>query len=110
MNEINVYLKQKNVFFEELLFQIRKDLDLSGIDSEAINNIKNENELIKGMIQLIEELLMYRPDLFHNLLYRIDVNEDHLLSELGSRPQLKLAEIILKREIVKIYFRKKFSP
>ena len=109
MYKINIYLKEKKVLFNDLLIQLKKDLDLSGIDSDLLDRVTNEKDLIEILMQIIEDLLTYRLDLFQNLLYRIDITEEQLRLGLEDNPQIRLTEIILKREILKVYFRKKFS-
>jgi len=110
MNTLIIYLKEKEVLLSELVLQLQKDLSLSGINSDIIKEIHDINDLANKLVVLIEDLLMYRSDLFQNLLYRVDINEKKLSNNIGDHLQQKLADLIIKREILKVYFRKKYSP
>jgi hypothetical protein len=109
MNEIKSYLKEKNILWSDILIQLKKDLSLSGISSDYLKKVKDEESLVYYLTKLIENLLIYHPDLFHNLLYRIDISERKINEHVRDNVQLELAELILKREAVKIYYRKKFN-
>ena len=110
MNTLIIYLKEKEVLLSELVLQLQKDLSLSGINSDIIKEIHDINDLANKLVILIEDLLMYRSDLFHNLLYRVDIDKKKLSNNIGDHLQQKLADLIIKREILKVYFRKKYSP
>jgi len=111
MNALILYLKEKEVLLTELVLQLQKDLKLSGIDNANFpKEIHDINDLANHLVALIEDLLMHRSDLFHNFLYRVDIDERKLANNIGDHLQQKLADLIIKREILKVYFRKKYSP
>ena len=110
MDTLIIYLKEKEVLLSELVLQLQKDLNLSGINSDITKEIHDINDLANKLVVLIEDLLLYRSDLFHNFLYRVDIDEKKLSNNIGEHLQQKLAGLIIKREILKVYFRKKYSP
>ena len=97
------------VSWEEILVQLKKDLILSGIQTDFFDEINSFKELIELLPVFIEELLQYYPELFSNLIYRIDIPEKQVENIATENLQLGFTELILKRLIQKVYFRKKYS-
>ena len=109
MKDIILALEKYRIDLPELIIQIKKDLILAGIDTDILQSVQNEKELVYRFFQLIEELLIHSPNSFQNLLYRIDLDEKKLDSLNSEHIQWELTVLILQRELQKVYFRKKFS-
>jgi len=116
---INVYLSgmeelitTQNIELDAIIKQIKKDLTLSGIDTNEFDNITTANQLVTALKSLVSEMLTYRFEDFNRFMYRIDIPE-HQLSNILHRDLTLLVEelcvIILKREIQKIVFRQQFG-
>ncbi len=109
MYDVAIILKGKKIHLEELILQIKKDFTLAGIDPEWLNKVKDEKHFVIMMNNIIEELLTYHSGLFHNLLYRVDINEKKIEIIQNGFIQWEFTKLIIEREIQKVYFRKKYS-
>ncbi len=87
-----------------LIKQINKDLRQSGYD-ETLDEELSFEKLIDTLEYYIMIYLDTNSQDVRTLLYRIDVSEKELLSSIELTP-LKIVELIIKREIIKIKFRK----
>ncbi len=112
MNHIMELIKQQDVLFEDLIIQLQKDLNLSGIDPDFFNEIDTAEELLQRTQSFITEMISHYPEAFNRFMYRIDVPEKeltqinhHALGDLTTH----LTKLILKRELQKIVFRKQFG-
>jgi len=109
VKKTGLYFKEKEILLSELIWQLQKDLRMSGINADLLQDVSREEDLIRRLMEIIENLLMYKPGLFHNLLYRIDIKEENLQILGRENLQWELAKMIIKREIIKVYYRKKFG-
>jgi len=90
-----------------LIRQINKDLHQSGYD-ETLDEELTFEKLIDTLEYYITIYLDTNSQDVRTLLYRIDVNEKELLSSASLTP-LRIVELIIKREIIKIKFRKQYQ-
>ncbi|NWF90358.1 MAG: hypothetical protein HXY50_12970 [Ignavibacteriaceae bacterium] len=83
------------------------ELPLSPSDAETINDLRSY------LAEKLKDLLENNFNLLVNTLYRIDVNEQKLNELFGSKNRTPipeaLAELIIERQLQKIYFRKKYK-
>jgi len=84
-----------------------KDLGLSGESGLDISNFDNLKEWLAREIQLLIDHDFQR---FLNMLYRIDINEQKAKEAFAdTNPPMKLAELVIARELQKAESRKKYK-
>lgn len=103
---------------KEELFSIQKFVSKEFIKSDFNSLIPNNDfekleEFRKYLIEKMRDLLDNNYNLLINTLYRIDISEKKLAELFASKnkefiPE-KLADLIIERQIEKIYFRKRYS-
>ncbi len=97
--------------FQELISQLKKDFELSGI-SISIDNTFTSEELASTLYKHVLQLINTKFDSFLQLLYRVDVSEQNLqCNQIQDTKELatKATFAILKREWEKVYYKSKFS-
>ena len=99
------------VSFEELKFQITKDLQLAGI-AYLPDDTNNLQELITWTASLCMHLIEKEFQTYMNLLYRIDVPAESFMKMNEENQEYNSNEIaallLIKREIQKIRLRKSY--
>ena len=105
MNELN----------KEEVFSLQKSVSKDFIKSDLISLIPNNDferleEFRKYLTDKMKDMLDHNYNLLINTLYRIDISEKKLSELFSSKnkesiPE-KLADLIIKRQIEKINFRK----
>jgi hypothetical protein len=91
--------------------QIAKDFSSSGI---LFNDLFEKVELsydvlISTIASKLEEVMMHGETQLLQLLYQIDIPQNHFLDLLNQEDfGLKLSALILRREAYKVYLRSKF--
>lgn len=96
---------------QQLLTQILKDLGIEpwSISAEAPNFFtKLEEELFYTLSAIIER----QPQLLPNIIYRVDLNERNvktLLNNPETNAAQALTEMVLHREMQKVFFRNVYS-
>jgi regulator of sigma D len=108
--ELLVQIDQ-TLLYEDLVNQLNKDFEIIGT---AINFSETENpkDLFEFLQEVISELLEKHFDVFLNLLYRIDINENQIktiINQLADDTEQQIAFLILKREWQKVWFKKYYS-
>jgi hypothetical protein len=84
-----------------------KDLGLSGESGLDISNFDKLKEWLAHEIQLLIDHDFHN---FLNMLYRIDVDEQKAKEAFANdNPYLKLAELVIDRELQKVESRKKYK-
>ena len=77
------------------------------------NDVENLNQLKIYLAEKLKDLLDNNFSLLVNTLYRIDVSEEKLNELFGSKNRVSipstLADLIIERQLQKIYFRKKYK-
>lgn len=101
----------QNGLFQDLIAQLKKDFELSGM-SITIDNAISSDDLTQDLYRQISQLIHTNFDAFLQLLYRVDVSEQNLQSNQIQETEelaIKATFTILKREWEKVYYRNKFS-
>jgi len=102
---------QDENLYEKLLLQLQKDFRLANVDIQISNTIDS-----KGLQSLIHEKIYYlileKFDEYLHLLYVIDVPESafkdiHITDVVEVADQM--AFLVLKRELQKVWFKKKYT-
>jgi len=97
--------------YQELLQQLMKDFELSGLSFE-LKPIITASDLLEKLQQQIKQLIHYNFDAYLQLLYRVDIPEKMMQSnELQDSDEMAIRTtfLILQREWKKVYLRKKYS-
>ena len=98
---------QKSELLKALIKQINKDLNLAGINHQIDTN-SDPYILWEYLLKIIFELLHTNDSKLQNLLYRVDVPENHDVDmqhdDIRIRSK-KLSIIILKKECQKLWFK-----
>jgi len=97
--------------YQDLLQQLKKDFELSGISIQLEPTI-SEISLLKELQFQIKQLIDTNFDAFLQLLYRVDIPEKSMQSNDIQDSDIvatKTTFIILEREWKKVYYRKKYS-
>lgn len=102
---------ERTALYQDLVKQLNKDFEIIGT---AVNFSETENplDLFEYLQEVIAELLEKHFDVFLNLLYRIDINENEIKSiidQMAADTEQQIAFLILKREWKKVWFRKNYS-
>ena len=94
-------------FIDEIVAQFNKDLALAGAPYEM--NAQNPNELLENISSLCGHLGESNGEQLASLLYRIDLKPEDLPFHGNELEGKDLAMVILKREAMKVLFRKYYS-
>lgn len=98
-----------NSLLKELLRQLKKDFASAAVEAKLRITVAYS---FQELCELIEEaLIRSNSGAISNLLYRVDISEHQLKSEMKS-PGLDyhlLAELIIKRELQKVVIRRLYS-
>ncbi len=113
LNKVVVFLENtvSDGLFNDLVFQLNKDLLLTNTGKSISKNC-NPMLLITNLNDIVYSLINDNFDLFLSLLYRIDLSEDKIknLQKLNQEEYItSISLLILKRELEKVFFRKKYS-
>ncbi len=110
-SEALVVLAQDAGLYQNLLNQLIKDFELSGLSIEFEESTSTE-KLVLTLNNTIENLLQHHFDSYLQLLYRVDVPENSMQNK-GVESVKEIAQkasfAILKREWQKVYLKNKFS-
>lgn len=109
-NSLVVMISQKGLF-QNLLEQIRKDFELSGLSISLENGIK-ASELPTRLYTRIHQLILTNFEAYLQLLYRVDVPESSMQTSGTQNTEdfaKKATLLLLKREWEKVYYRELFS-
>lgn len=113
MTDLTPYLNQTEIL-EATARQVEKDFGMSGMEiGYSGSGFRVYDELFTRILPFIEKLLTQNANGFYALMYRIDISEVQIrnaLSKDRTRPAAEvLADLILKRELLKVVMRRKFS-
>jgi len=98
---------QKNGLYQDLLRQIEKDFELSGVSISIKENMIVE-ELLPILYEQIRHLVETNFSAYLQLLYRVDVSEQNMQSDAVQHIDefsKKATFLILNREWEKVYYR-----
>jgi len=97
--------------YQDLVNQLNKDFEIIGTDIN-FSDTKNPQDLFDFLQEVISTLLEKHFDVFLNLLYRIDIDENKIktiINQMAENTEQQITFIILKREWQKVWFRKFYS-
>jgi hypothetical protein len=110
--DVNNYLIRENLF-DLFKVQLKKDFDSCSLNTDFIDHLPSQFELLKDFLLIELEPLLKSNSLLSNLLYRIDINEiqikNYQLKNSTINFEEVLAELIIKRILQKVILKKKFS-
>ena len=111
LTNINAQLKA-NQYLQETLAQLEKDFLMIGVGFDVEKRVPDYKSLFAYTEKLLHAIHEQNPKLLFNLLYRIDLSEDIVqekkrISALSFNKML--AELIVKRELYKVFLRKNIS-
>ncbi len=105
-----VYEISENNLYVEVIQQLQKDFELSGLAIE-LDEFMVPEDLIIVVYQQIHHLLVNNFDGYLQLLYRIDVAEQKIITQ-GNTTEIiaqKSTYNVLQREYQKVKLREKYS-
>tara|TARA_B100000795_G_C22805595_1_gene444662 strand:+ start:6597 stop:6947 length:351 start_codon:yes stop_codon:yes gene_type:complete len=109
--DTSVYLKQVS-YFNKLKKQLCKDFGDDEFDELVKNiNIETSHKLLSVTSQYLTYLETKHTEMFFHVLYKIDIPEKDFRSQIletGLDIQF-LSELVIKRELIKILMREKYS-
>ena len=115
MNEIDLRAGlSQHELFELFRLQLQKDFEVTGCDAEFTNELPSNFEELKGVISVqLKKLGKSSSSKLPELLYRIDINENHIKQFTKNQPaeewEALIAELIIKRILQKIILKKTYS-
>ena len=103
-----VYLSDKNLY-RELILQLKKDLQSCGIPLKIL--LSRRYSFDELALLLHDCFMEIGATAMFNLVYRVDISETQLAKGMNSPgiDPLKVAEMIIKRELQKVVLRKMYS-
>jgi hypothetical protein len=110
LKEVEELLAQSN-WVEMAMEQINKDLGMIGMPSIDENLPETAAELAKILAPYFDNIIKYKPNKWAEFLYRADIPEDWLRQIMQSDDEEipAVAFLIVKREMFKVYARKKYA-
>lgn len=73
----------------------------------------SKEQLVDFLLPYVQNLLDYKMDVLLKIMYRVDVDEQKfkyvLSNELPEKLGLKVTELLVDRQLQKVYFRTKYS-
>ena len=113
MTDIASYLNRLDIL-NETAQQIIKDFGMNQIEIKFSGNARNAYaELFSQIVSFMEKLQKENFQNFYNLMYRIDISETQIKKAVESSKDKSfsevIADLILKRELLKVVFRKQYS-
>jgi len=97
--------------YQNLIDQLNKDFNLSALAISIPSQISS-NELVVQLLAIVDNLVHTNFEGFLSFLYRIDVSEQQVRSlpkEDFEQFKQEVSYLILKREWMKVWYRKKYS-
>ena len=101
-----------NKFLIETTFQLEKDFLNIGVNFDIEKPVQDYGKLLNFASKLVNTLNEQDPKRILNLLYRIDLAEEKVQSEMQISPLTfseLLAELIVKRELQKVIMKNYYS-
>ncbi len=113
MTDITPYLNRLDIL-QDTAQQVIKDFGMVGLKINFSGNPQAAyQELTQQILPHIEKLQHENFQNFYNLMYRIDVSEIQIKKAVEASKDRSFSEIvtdlILKRELIKVVFRKQYS-
>lgn len=107
----SVYLSQE-YYFEKLKNQLSKDLNNDDFDFELNRISLKKSHLLPNLVKIfLEKIFNKKTNLFFQLMHRIDIPDIDLKIQFTdlSNDFERLADLVIRRELIKILFREKYS-
>ena len=95
---------------EKDLNNYTKDLIINSFEMETTDTISSD-DLEQMLAERVEFLLAHQLEFFFATMYRMDVNEQKIQEALtgqGEKPSLKIARLIIQRQLEKQASREKY--
>lgn len=111
VKDASLYLNQEH-YFSKLKAQLSKDLNDVDFDDELERiDLSNSSDLPDLVRRFLNQIFSTNAEQFFQLMYRIDIPDaDMKTMVLGSGLDFEgLADLVLKRELLKILLREKYS-
>jgi len=111
LEKVNDFIKE-NSFLNETVEQLEKDFLMIGVNFDVPKPILNYSSLFNFTFNLVDALNEKDSQKILNLLYRIDLSEEIVKTEMQKTDfnfSKMLSEMIVKRELYKVIIRKKIS-
>jgi len=111
--ELKKYFDKK-AYLNKVLQQIERDFDMSACPFPSPDREIETLEELQVLLELtLGPLMKENSTRLKNLLYRIDVSEKAIYSQMAVNPDLQLADLlnlkIIERELLKVLTREKYS-
>ena len=111
INDKSLYLSQDN-YFEKLKSQLSKDINNDDFDCQLKRISIRKSQNLPILVQrFLEEIFDKQSSLFYQLMHRIDIPDADLkiqFTDLGNDFEC-LTDLVLRRELIKILIREKYS-
>lgn len=111
VNDKLIYLSQEN-YFEKLKGQLSKDINNDYFDCQLKEISLDKSQYLPILVQrFLEEIFDNRSNMFYQLMHRIDIPDADLkiqFTDLGNDFEC-LADLVLRRELIKVLLREKYS-
>jgi len=110
-NEELLFQINEASLYQDLVNQLNKDFEVIGT-SVDFSETTSPSHLFDFLQEVVVQLLEKHFDVFLNLLYRIDINENKIkgiIDTMSSDIDQQVTFLILKREWKKVWFRKYYS-
>jgi len=103
---------EENSFLNETVEQLEKDFLMVGVNFDVPKPVLSYSSLFNFTFNLVDALNEKDSQKILNLLYRIDLSEEIVKTEMQKTDfnfSKMLSEMIVKRELYKVIIRKKIS-
>ena len=111
INDKSLYLSQDH-YFEKLKSQLSKDINNDDFDCQLKKISINKSQYLPILVKrFLEEIFDKQSNIFYQLMHRIDIPDADLkiqFTDLGNDFEC-LADLVLRRELIKILIREKYS-
>ena len=113
MLDLSPYLNRIDIL-NETAQQVIKDFGMNGMEIKFSGNAGNAYlELFSQILPLVEKVQKENFQSFYNLMYRIDISESQIKKAVEESKDKSFSavvtDLILKRELLKVAFRKQFE-
>lgn len=113
LNDISKYFNQLDLI-KATADQIKKDFEMFGMEIRFSGNAYNAYEELFDQIEPhIKKLINSNRSKFLGILYRIDLNDDHITKAVNDNSSEPFSEIItdliIKRELQKVVIRNHYK-
>lgn len=111
LKDKSLYLNQKH-YFDQLKSQLSKDLNNDDFDAQLKLISFDKTELLPLLVQrFLEQVFDTNTNLFFQFMHRIDIPDVDLKTQISDSgiDFSGVTDLVLKRELIKILIREKYS-